>query len=281
MIDSLPYLHAAGDGGPRPVTQVVVIHATDNTAPASGEASYATRRADKTSAHFYVDDAEAYRALPLGNIAYGCLYHGNRISVQFELCGRSNRISNATMRRAAPIVAEVCARYGLPVRKLTASDVAAGAKGICGHLDITAAFPQDHGDHTDPGASFPWATFIGYVQAAADGGGPTSIAPREGREMYDKISKDNPRTGGSSPAVGGPGNWGILRIASFWGDSRLAIDIRGGGLAEPKHVEVTVKDGPNFYQEALPDGAVFSARFISGRDDGMTFAAVETLRNVS
>lgn len=168
-IADLPYLHAAGDGGPRQRTQVVVIHATDNTASASSEATYATTRPDQTSAHFYVDDTSAYRALPLDNIAYGCLWHGNQISVQLELCGRSNALSDATMRCAAPIVAEVCARYGIPVRKVSASEVASGVRGICGHADITAAFPQDNGDHTDPGASFPWPTFIGYVQAAAGG----------------------------------------------------------------------------------------------------------------
>jgi N-acetyl-anhydromuramyl-L-alanine amidase AmpD len=167
-IADLPYLHALGDGGPRSKTTAIVIHATDNTANAHDEASYATHRTDKTSAHFYVDDSSVYRALPIGNIAYGCLYHGNQISVQLELCGRSNQITAATMREAAPVVAELCHIYGLPVQKINASQVAAGVRGICGHADITAAFPQDGGDHTDPGAAFPWATFIGYVQNGED-----------------------------------------------------------------------------------------------------------------
>lgn len=178
----LPYLHAAGDGGPRARTQVVVIHATDNTASASAEANYATRRPDKTSAHFYVDDTSAYRALPLDNIAYGCLWHGNQVSVQLELCGRSGQLSEATWRRAAGIVAEVCAHYGIPVRKLTAAEVRAGARGVCGHADVTAAWPEDGGDHTDPGA-FPWAQFI---TAAAGGGSMSSgiLVAGEPLEQY-------------------------------------------------------------------------------------------------
>jgi hypothetical protein len=40
-----------------------------------------------------------------------------------------------------------------------------GDKGICGHADITAAFPQDNGTHTDPGPTFPWSQFLGLVQA--------------------------------------------------------------------------------------------------------------------
>ncbi len=162
LLADLPYLHALGDGGPRTQTQMVVIHATDNTAAAYNEALYATRRDDRTSAHFYVDDTSAYRALPLANVAYGCYPIGNGRSVQFELCGLSNQISDATMRRAAQLVAEVCRMYGIPIVKVGPADLANGVRGICGHGDVTAAWHQ--GDHTDPGASFPWGTFIGYVQ---------------------------------------------------------------------------------------------------------------------
>jgi hypothetical protein len=159
----LPFVHALGDGGARSVSQVVVIHATDGTGTARNEADYATHRPDKTSAHFYVDEAQTIQALDTSHIAYGCLYHGNHISVQFELCGRSNQISDDTMRRAAPTVARVCREFGIPVRHLSADQVRAGVKGICGHDAITAAFPEDGGDHTDPGGAFPWATFISYV----------------------------------------------------------------------------------------------------------------------
>jgi hypothetical protein len=163
IYSDLPYVHALGDGGVRPATTCVVIHATDNTASASAEASYARTRPDKTSAHFYVDDRQVIQALDTSHIAYGCLYHGNRISIQFELCGLSNHVSDAVMRKAAATVARVCRDNGIPVRKVGASDVRNGVKGICGHGDITAAFPEDNGDHTDPGGAFPWATFISYV----------------------------------------------------------------------------------------------------------------------
>src|SRR5438034_2583294 len=160
----LRFIHAGGDGGPRPSTTVVVIHATDDTGNALAEARYAIDRPDKTSAHFYSDETQVIQALDTTHIAYGCLYHGNHISIQFELCGPSNRLTDATLRRVAPIVARVCRDWGIPVRKIGPRDVAAGVKGICGHADITLAFPQDNGDHTDPGAQFPWATFIRYVQ---------------------------------------------------------------------------------------------------------------------
>lgn len=168
-LPGIAYMQALGDGGPRSRTQVVVIHATDETASAHDEASYATRREDETSAHFYVDGSGIYEALQLENVAFGCFPHGNAISVQFELCGRSNQIPDAVMRKAAPYVAQVCAMFGIPVQKINGSQVVAGVKGICGHLDITNAFSSiDGGDHTDPGASFPWGTFISYVNEGDD-----------------------------------------------------------------------------------------------------------------
>lgn len=161
-IANLPYVHAAGDGGPRKATQMIVIHDTGNTASAEGEAQYATRRPDRTSAHVYVDGDSAVRALPLGNIAYGCHPTGNSRSVQFELV---QSWTDATMRVAAPLVAEVCKMYGLPIRKISAQELRDGVKGICGHADVTLAWRE--GDHMDPGARFDWGKFIGLVAAAA------------------------------------------------------------------------------------------------------------------
>lgn len=160
----LPFLHAGGDGGLRPVTQMVVIHATDNTAPAISEARYAVNRADQTSAHFYSDEGQVIQALDTSHVAYGCYPIGNARSIQFELVGLSNEITDATLRRVAPIVARVCADWDIPVVKVGPADLVAGTWGICGHIDVTNAWGQ--GDHTDPGTAFPWSTFLGYVQAA-------------------------------------------------------------------------------------------------------------------
>lgn len=185
-IADLHYIQAAGDGGQRSSTQVIVIHATDNTASAEAESSYAAHRADKTSAHLYVDGDSAVRCLPLGDVAYGCLPHGNAISVQIELSGRSNQITDATLREAAPLVAELCRMYGIPAQKIGPADVQAGRKGIVGHADITLAFPQDHGDHTDPGPAFPWATFLGYVNLG--GSFMSALTDAEQRELFDRVT---------------------------------------------------------------------------------------------
>jgi N-acetyl-anhydromuramyl-L-alanine amidase AmpD len=171
----LPFVQARGDGGPRATTRVIIIHATDNaTANADQEAAYAARRSDETSAHYYVDANKIVQALPIGNIAWGALWHGNQISIQYELCGQSNRLTDAVIRRAATQVARDTLRYNIPIRRLSGAQVAAGERGIVGHDGITVAFPQDGGNHTDPGASFPWDRFIAMVKAAAN---PTPVPP--------------------------------------------------------------------------------------------------------
>lgn len=190
----LPYVHARGDGGPRSRTQIIIIHATDNTAPASGEASYATRREDGTSAHYYVDSVQTIQALPIGNIAFGALGHGNAVGVQYELCGRSNQLTDPTIRRAATQVARDCARYGIPVRKLTPAQIRAGERGICGHADVTLAWPEDGGDHTDPGSNFPWSTFIGYV-AGNPQEDDMAMDPQDKWDLFTLITYGSDRSG--------------------------------------------------------------------------------------
>lgn len=173
-IEELPYVHAGGDPGVRPRTQVVVIHATDNTASDEAEVAYAAHRPDKTSAHFYNDGDSVIRALPLDHIANGCLEHGNAISIQFELCGLSDRLGDAVLREVAPVVAEVCRRYNIPIGWTGPNGVRAGQRGICGHDTITAAFPEDGGTHRDPGPHFPWPSFLAYVR---DAGGVPPVPP--------------------------------------------------------------------------------------------------------
>ncbi len=169
----LPFDQAGGHGGRRAQTQIVVVHATFNTASDENEAHYAEHRSDQVSAHFYNDGDSVIQALDTDVVAYGCFSEGNSRSVQFELVGLDwdsnppgpTAVSDATMREAARIVARVCAQYGIPVRKIGAADLRAGTKGICGHADVTVAWGQ--GDHMDPGPAFPWERFISYVQGGA------------------------------------------------------------------------------------------------------------------
>lgn len=165
----------------RSSVQVVVIHATDGSEGATSAedgASYDQRRTDGTSTHYFHDADSTIQCVLTADLAHAARTNGNRIGIQHELCGRADQgaagwadpASQGTIRQAARQVARDCAKWGIPVRRLTPAQVAAGAKGICGHVDITAAFPQDKGDHTDPGPTFPWTSFLALVQDFMDGG---------------------------------------------------------------------------------------------------------------
>jgi N-acetyl-anhydromuramyl-L-alanine amidase AmpD len=164
----------------RTSVQVVVIHDTEGSShgeSAEDGAAYDARRTDGTSTHYFHDSNSTVQCVRTNDIAYTARSNGNRIGIHHELCARASFKSsdwldpdygNKMLLRAAKQVARDCKKWGIPVRKLSAGSVASGVKGICGHADITAAFPADNGTHTDPGPNFPWATFLKYVQDELD-----------------------------------------------------------------------------------------------------------------
>jgi len=91
---------------------------------------------------------------------------GNMSSIGIELAGYagqralgwSDAYSRAVVERAARLTADVCGRYGIPIRRLRASDLVAGKRGVTGHGDVSAAFRKS--DHWDPGPDFPWSRFL-------------------------------------------------------------------------------------------------------------------------
>jgi hypothetical protein len=164
----------------RTYIQFVTIHDTEGSSHAQSAedgAAYDARRTDGTSAHYFVDNTSIVQCVRTEDQAHTARTQGNRRGIHYELCARASwakakwldpSYGLPMLRIAAAQVAKDCKKWSIPIRKITASQAAAGTKGILGHADITKAFPQDKGSHTDPGSSFPWAEFIAMVQTAAD-----------------------------------------------------------------------------------------------------------------
>jgi N-acetyl-anhydromuramyl-L-alanine amidase AmpD len=170
-------------GRNRPI-QYVVIHSTEGsegTQSAEAGVAYDKRRTDGTSTHLFVDTDTALREVPDADRAHHGRFHGNEIGIGIELCGRAGQTdaqwhdasSLPMLKLAAKEVAAICRAHALPVRRLSVAQVRAAyyapasarPKGICGHIDLTRAYPEDDGSHTDPGPSFPWTEFLAMVQA--------------------------------------------------------------------------------------------------------------------
>jgi N-acetyl-anhydromuramyl-L-alanine amidase AmpD len=160
----------------RSSVQLIVIHTTEGSAHAQSAedgAAYDARRTDGTSAHYFVDSNTVVQCVRTNDQAHTARSQGNRRGIQYELCGRAGwsaatwagDYQQAMLRLAARQAARDAKKWDIPVRHLTVAQVAAGAKGFCSHHDITRAFPQDNGSHTDPGPNFPWTQFLNLVRA--------------------------------------------------------------------------------------------------------------------
>lgn len=155
--------------------QIVVIHTTEGPergTSAEDGARYDTEREDGTSAHYHHDQNSTVQCVTTPNISHAARKTGNRIGIHHELSGKAgqgklgwaDQASIDTIQQCAKQVARDCAKWSIPVRRITPGMVANGIKGICGHGDVTIAFPGDHGDHTDPGPDFPWVEFLELVR---------------------------------------------------------------------------------------------------------------------
>lgn len=172
----LPYRPPAAYGRGRPLgpPRVIVIHYTagaERSTSAEDGAAYDAKRTDGVSTHYFHDRDSTVQCVHTTDRANAAYWHGNRIGIQHELCGTVQTraqwldpASDATLTNAARQVARDCHRWNIPAVQLTAAQVRAGQRGICGHADITRAYPEDGGDHTDPGPAFPWDVFLDRVR---------------------------------------------------------------------------------------------------------------------
>lgn len=169
----------------------IVIHDTSNTAPATAEVHYAATRTDDrgnwTSAHFYVDPSAVLGSVPLDHQAWAAFPNANEHGWHIEMCGLDagspGAVSPETLARTAGLVAQLAELAGLPVRHVDAAGIAAGERGITGHLDFTLAEHRT-GGHTDPGPRFDWDHFLGLVDARLTGYRPTPTPQPKGDPMF-------------------------------------------------------------------------------------------------
>lgn len=243
-------------GRARPVQYCTLHYTAGHEGPSDAEngASYDKTRTDGTSCQVFVDSSGLpCREVPDGDRSHSALWHGNEIGIHIELCGTAQTraqwldpTSMATLRYAAALVADICRRNKLAVRRLSVEETRAAyyapagqrPTGINDHNTITEAYPEDDGDHTDVGKDFPWDVFMDLVQEAGD----MALTPQEHWRLINTaaITADLARGKDSTTVYDDAGKSSPLSLLPFWG--RIADDVAAalaGGVTVPAAVALT------------------------------------------
>lgn len=158
------------DSGPRNPykCQAAVIHTYE--CPRADDVENRARYQESAGSSYtmLVGTRRTLRANDDNYIPWAAAQTGNRIGLHlsFLAYARSSRNEwleySTQLDLGARVVADWCTRYGIPPIKISATDLRAGKRGLCGHADISAAWGET--DHTDPGHNFPWDVFTKRVQ---------------------------------------------------------------------------------------------------------------------
>jgi hypothetical protein len=110
--------------------------------------------------------------------------NANPYSVSTELCAFAKwslpewQKHHQMLVNAALWVQEECIRFGIPVRRLSASEAQGGGRGVCQHVDLGAS----GGGHWDCGPGFPMDEVI-----SAAAGGPSEPPPAKRKGAVDLV----------------------------------------------------------------------------------------------
>lgn len=156
----------------------IAIHNTSNDASASGEASYATRRTDGISAHFYVDDREVIQSIDTKyRTGHAGSTLGNENAVSVEITGTNGKsrdwwIANVAWDQLGRVLAAVCREYDIEPRRASVAEMKANPKvrAFYSHDDMRRAWGGT--THTDPGPNFPWDHLFAAVKTHLAGKTP-------------------------------------------------------------------------------------------------------------
>lgn len=174
----------------------IAIHNTSNDASARNEASYAKRRTDSVSSHYYVDDKEIIQSLDTRRKAWHAGSQvGNTYAISYEIVGTNGKsrdwwLKNVAWDLLAKQIAKDMARWGIQNKKLSISEMQKGGiSGIVTHDDMRRAWGGT--THTDPGSNFPMDHLIKkvneYIGTGGAGGGMEEDMTGEERQWLKDL----------------------------------------------------------------------------------------------
>jgi hypothetical protein len=171
--------------------RLVVLHTAEGALTYQSLGSFFSSSSSGVSSHVGIDDTPGvigeYVRRDLKAWTQG---NANPYSVAAELCAfaawTGEWAQHPTMlETTAAWVAEECAAFNIPIRRLSPAEAQGGAAGVCQHVDLGAA----GGGHWDCGPGFPMEQVI---EMAAGGAAPS---PPDESEAANMVLLDE-RSGG-------------------------------------------------------------------------------------
>ena len=176
----LPFVQAEGytRGRPDGPPIWIVIHtmeASETAQRAENTAAYFANPPDgrQVSSHYCADNDSVVQCVDLDDIAWTVGNRpGNYRGINWELSGFANQtrdqwldpFGRAMLAQAAPLMKSDSARFGIPVRRCTVSDLQARKPGYTTHNDLRVAFGVT--THTDPGPNFPFDYLFSLISGS-------------------------------------------------------------------------------------------------------------------
>jgi hypothetical protein len=120
--------------------------------------------APRASAHYMIDNDSIVQSVRDDDVAWGA-GKVNDYAIHFEHAGTAKQsaeqwgdeYSTAMLKRSAALLSRKCKTYGIPLVRLTDSELRAKKSGVCGHDQVSRVFG---GTHWDPGPHFPWDLYL-------------------------------------------------------------------------------------------------------------------------
>jgi N-acetyl-anhydromuramyl-L-alanine amidase AmpD len=226
---TIPFLQAKDYSPQKAKRRIDFFVILDMEAPEKGDTAESIARyfhngpASPSSAHYCVDATSIVQCVRENDIAYHAPPNTHSIGVEHAGYARQSKsewtdtYSTLMLRdRSAPLVADLCAKYGIPVRFLSPADLKAGKRGITTHANVTAAWHET--THTDPGPNFPMTTYIGWVKDATRPAFKPAPTPKEDNDMQLSDKVTIPASYESAKATGAtewPVETALARIAEW------------------------------------------------------------------
>lgn len=167
-------MHSSSRGGAKVIW--VAVHTAEGSTTTESLLRYFQDTSDpnRGSSHAAIDDGELEQGgpwVPYDRAAW-TLRNGNEESDNVEVCGfarwsRAEWLRHGRMLELVAVwIAQRCKARGIPIRKLTPSQVGQRMAGVIGHVDYTLG--TGDGTHTDPGPNFPWDLVITRAREIAN-----------------------------------------------------------------------------------------------------------------